>query len=156
MLFRSTPCNFQTFCKSIETTWSSSALTKALNILHKSLGHFSNYQTPIALPENIEYAKSKGIQFMRGRHQSTCKAGKKTISALLKIPGVKSVIIGQSVGGKGLHHGSDGSIKLQRTSPGCVHALMQTSKGVQQISILLDKGSDEEATKELIHKNIEK
>ncbi|HBF09573.1 MAG TPA: hypothetical protein DHW71_10560 [Gammaproteobacteria bacterium] len=87
---------------------------------------------------------------MRGRHQSTCKKGKKAIDALKKVPGVKTVIIGPSVGGKGLHQATDGTVKLQNTLQGCIKAVMQTSKGVQNLSILLEDGLNEEDMKQAL------
>lgn len=87
---------------------------------------------------------------MRGKHQTTCKAGKKTIERIQKIAGVKSVIIGRSFGGKGLHQAQDGTIKLQASSLGAITAVMQTSKGVQNLTILLGKDADEWAVRNAI------
>jgi len=86
----------------------------------------------------------------RGKHRSTCKQGKKTVNALLKIDGIKSVIIGISHGGKGLHQARDGAIKLQVSKPGAISAVMQTSKGIQDINILLESDIDDEAIRALI------
>ncbi len=87
---------------------------------------------------------------MRGRHQSTCKKGKKSIESLKKISGVKTVIIGPSSGGKGLHSATDGTVKLQISHEGYIKAVMQTSKGVQNLSILLEDEADEPSVRQAL------
>lgn len=87
---------------------------------------------------------------MAGRHKTTCKTGKKTLEKLEKIPGVKSVIIGRSYGGKGLHQGRDGILKLQLTKGHSITGVMQTSKGVQDIRIVLENNADEDKIRALI------
>lgn len=91
---------------------------------------------------------------MPGKHTTTCKAGRKTLNQIEKIPGVKKVIIGRSLGGKGLHQGRDGMIRLQTSLPGAISAVMQTSKGVQNITILLETGVDDAALRTLIQKQL--
>ena len=80
---------------------------------------------------------------MRGRHQSSCKAGQKTIEALQQLPGIKAVIIGRSYGGKSFHNAYDGAIKLQQTQGNTIYALLRTSKGIQSLRILLENTSFE-------------
>lgn len=75
---------------------------------------------------------------MRGKHHTTCKAGRRKIELIKKVPGIKAVLIGRSLGGKGLHQASDGTVKLQTSRPGAITAVMQTSKGVQNITFLLE------------------
>ena len=87
---------------------------------------------------------------MRGKHQTTCKAGKRTIALLKTITGVKTVFIGRSAGGKGLHQGRDGMIKLQLSKPGAILAVMQTSKGVQNITIVLEHDAEDQQVRESI------
>lgn len=60
------------------------------------------------------------------------------------------MLIGQSAGGKGLHQGSDGDIKLQGSKPGAITAVMQTSKGVQNITLLLEADANEQAIRDLV------
>lgn len=74
----------------------------------------------------------------RGRHRSTCKAGKRAIAELESIPGVIAVIIGISVGGKSLGSGRTGDVKVQRAVPGGFKGLLQSSRGIQEIFIRVD------------------
>jgi len=75
----------------------------------------------------------------RGKHQSTDKDGRKTIALLEAIPGVKAVIIGESKGGKNLgRNRAAGAFKLQGETPAGFKGLLQTSRGVQQIALILD------------------
>ncbi len=84
----------------------------------------------------------------RGRHQSTCKAGKKTLAALESIPGVAAVIIGRSYGGKSIGKGhSAGYFKLQREVEGGFRGLLQSSRGVQEIFIRVAPGSADKVRK---------
>ena len=77
----------------------------------------------------------------RGRHQSTCKDGKKSIKKIESIQGVQGVIIGMSIGGKSIAAGrSAGDVKLQRVLKGGIKGLLQTSKGVQEIFVKVDLG----------------
>ena len=88
----------------------------------------------------------------RGRHQTTCKHGKKTISLIEAIPGVTAVIIGMSLGGKSIARTKpDGFLKLQREEENGFKALLQTSKGVQEVFIMVDKTFKKEV-KEKIEK----
>ncbi len=72
----------------------------------------------------------------RGRHQSSCKDGKKTLRYLESIKEVDAVIIGLSIGGKSIgKNKSAGYLKLQREEKSGFKALLQTSKGVQEVFI---------------------
>lgn len=76
----------------------------------------------------------------RGRHQTSCKEGKRTILLIEAIPGVSAVIIGMSLGGKSVgKNKSDGYLKLQREEESGFKAVLQTSKGVQEIFIMVEK-----------------
>lgn len=81
---------------------------------------------------------------IQGRHQSTCKAGKKTIQSIEAIPGVTGVVIGMSFGGKSLgRNATTGHFKIQRTVPGGIKGLLQSSKGVQEIFIRTEADQEE-------------
>lgn len=88
----------------------------------------------------------------RGRHQSTDKTGRRTITRLRKIPGVRTVVIGRSYGGKCI--GRDrgvGDFKLQGEVKGGYKGVLQTSKGIQELYITIsgDKESTAQAIREL-------
>jgi hypothetical protein len=86
----------------------------------------------------------------RGRHQSSCKDGKRTIQRIENIPAVIGVIIGHSFGGRSIGQGrAPGDLKLQRIIEGGIKAVLQTSKGVQEIFIRVETGS-EQSVKDLI------
>lgn len=58
--------------------------------------------------------------------------------------GVVGVIIGRSYGGKSLgQSGATGSIRIQRKVSGGLKAVMQSSKGLQEIYIRLADGHSE-------------
>jgi hypothetical protein len=79
----------------------------------------------------------------RGRHQSSCKDGKRTIKRIEALDEVIGVIIGHSYGGRSIGQGrSSGDIKLQRISEGGIKAVLQTSKGVQELFIRVSTGSE--------------
>ena len=60
------------------------------------------------------------------------------------IPGVVGVIIGRSYGGKSLGTGDrTGSIRIQRTVPGGLKAVTQSTKGLQEIVIRTEPGAEE-------------
>jgi hypothetical protein len=60
------------------------------------------------------------------------------------LDGVVGVIIGRSYGGKSLGAGSStGSIKIQRKVPGGIKAVTQSSKGLQEIFIRTEPGTEE-------------
>lgn len=75
---------------------------------------------------------------IKGRHQSTCKAGKQTLAWLRSLEGVKSVVIGISIGGKSIGKQPTGHVKIQRGVQGGFKGLLQSSKGVQEIFIQVD------------------
>jgi len=91
---------------------------------------------------------------MKGRHQTTCKAGKRSIALIKTIEGVKDLVIGRSHGGKGLHQAYDGAIKLQKSTLGGITGVMQTSKGVQDITILLESSADEAQVRSAIEQKM--
>ncbi len=75
----------------------------------------------------------------RGRHRSTDKEGARAIARIESVPGVKWVIIGESIGGKSIGSGSESvGFKLQRRVPGGCKVLIQTSRGVQEAFISID------------------
>jgi len=72
----------------------------------------------------------------RGRHQSTSKECKALMRRIEAIEGVVGIIIGRSYGGKSLGTGSGtGSLKVQRKVPGGLKAVIQSSKGLQELFI---------------------
>jgi len=72
----------------------------------------------------------------RGRHQSTSKECKALMRRIEAMEGVVGIIIGRSYGGKSLGAGSaTGSLKVQRKVPGGLKAVIQSSKGLQELFI---------------------
>jgi hypothetical protein len=60
------------------------------------------------------------------------------------LEGVGGVIIGRSYGGKSLGSGSaTGAVRIQRTVSGGLKAVTQTEKGVQEIFIRTEAGSED-------------
>jgi hypothetical protein len=60
------------------------------------------------------------------------------------INGVIGVIIGRSYGGKSLGAGSStGSLKIQRKVPGGIKAVTQSTKGLQELFIRTEPGTEE-------------
>ena len=81
----------------------------------------------------------------RGRHQSTDKVCRRVIEQIEALDGVKGVIIGQSYGGKSLaRNEGTGSIRIQRPSENGFKAVIQTSKGLQELFILADPEAEPE------------
>ena len=82
----------------------------------------------------------------RGRHRSTDKEGKKTMARLQGIPGVAAVVIGQSYGGKSIGRDrATGDFKLQGEVQGGFKGVLQTSKGIQEIFVRVEKDKEEVA-----------
>jgi hypothetical protein len=80
----------------------------------------------------------------RGRHQTTSKECKAVMKRIEALEGVGGVIIGRSYGGKSLGSGSaTGAVRIQRTISGGLKAVTQTEKGVQEIFIRTEAGSEE-------------
>ena len=80
----------------------------------------------------------------RGRHQSSSKECHRLMRRIEGIPGVVGVIIGRSYGGKSLGTGDrTGSIRIQRTVPGGLKAVTQSTKGLQEIFIRTEPGAEE-------------
>lgn len=79
---------------------------------------------------------------IKGRHQTTCKAGKQTLRFLQSIRGVRGVVIGQSFGGKSIGNHPTGYLRLQRATPGGFKGLLQSSKGVQEIFVRVEAGRE--------------
>ncbi len=80
----------------------------------------------------------------RGRHQSTSKECHEVLRRISALEGVIGVIIGRSYGGKSL--GSQcrtGSIKIQRKVPGGLKAVTQSAKGLQEIFIRTEPGTED-------------
>ena len=74
----------------------------------------------------------------RGRHRSTDKEGRKTLARLERIPGVAAVIISRSIGGKSIgRERAVGDFKLQAEVQGGFKGVLQTSKGIQEIFVLV-------------------
>ena len=87
---------------------------------------------------------------IRGRHRTTDKEGARAIARIRGVPGVTAVIIGQSVGGKSLDPRSrNASLKIQRRVSGGCKAVIQTSRGIQEVFIRLDAERAETALTEL-------
>ncbi len=67
------------------------------------------------------------------------------------LDGVIGVMIGRSYGGKSL--GADratGAVKIQRTLPGGIKAVTQSSKGLQEIFIRTAAGREREVTEAIL------
>ncbi|MDE0835482.1 MAG: hypothetical protein OSA84_03930 [Akkermansiaceae bacterium] len=80
----------------------------------------------------------------RGRHQSTSKECKETIRKIESLDGVVAVIIGMSYGGKSLGKGKNtGSIRIQRKLSGGLKAVTQTEKGLQELFIRTESGTED-------------
>jgi hypothetical protein len=79
----------------------------------------------------------------RGRHQSSSKECYQIMRRIEALAGVGGVIIGRSYGGKSLGLGSGtGSLRIQRTVPGGLKAVMQSEKGLQEIFIRTEAGME--------------
>lgn len=80
----------------------------------------------------------------RGRHQSTSKECKTVIRRIEAMEGVVGIIIGRSYGGKSLGAGSStGTLKIQRKVPGGLKAVIQSSKGLQELFIRTEAEMEE-------------
>ena len=93
----------------------------------------------------------------RGRHQSTCKDGKRTIQKLQSIPGVQAVILGVTSGRKSGGKGKPvGYFKLQRKIETGFKGVLQCSYGAQDLSIIVaekDRDSVKKAIENLYPKD---
>ena len=79
----------------------------------------------------------------RGRHRTTSKECHDALRRIEGLAGVSAVIIGRSYGGKSL--GSEcrtGSVRIQRCVSGGLKAVMQSSKGLQEIYIRTQTGAE--------------
>lgn len=86
----------------------------------------------------------------RGRHQSTSKECKRIIQKIEAIDGVIGVIIGHSYGGKSLgQHAHTGTVKIQRTESGGLKGVTQSAKGLQELFIRVDAGTEEAITEQI-------
>lgn len=86
----------------------------------------------------------------RGRHRSTSKECHEVLRRIERIEGVVAVIIGRSYGGKSL--GSEcrtGSVRVQRRISGGLKAVMQSSKGLQEIYIRTQSGTEDSVQQSL-------
>ena len=89
----------------------------------------------------------------RGRHKSSCKDGRKTIAYLESLKSVQAVIIGMSIGGKSIGKGnSPGFLKIQREEQSGFKAVLQTSKGVQEVFIKVETKDKVKFKKEIKEK----
>lgn len=80
----------------------------------------------------------------RGRHRSTSKECHRVLAWIEGLPGVVGVIIGRSYGGRSLGQGCrTGSIRIQREVSGGLKAVMQSSKGLQEIFIRTEAGTED-------------
>lgn len=87
----------------------------------------------------------------RGRHQSTCKDGRKTIEWLRKLSGVSGVTIGRTSGRTSVGRGKPvGHLKLQRRTEGGFRAVLMCSYGAQEIFVMCGSGMAE-AVREAIN-----
>ena len=74
----------------------------------------------------------------RGKHRSTDKEGRETITRLERIPGVDAVIIGSSIGGKSIGRKRGvGDFKLQAEVQNGFKGVLQTSKGIQELILVV-------------------
>lgn len=74
----------------------------------------------------------------RGRHRSTDKEGRQTIARLEQISGVEAVIIGSSIGGKSIGRKRGvGDFKLQAEVQNGFKGVLQTSRGIQELILLV-------------------
>ncbi len=81
----------------------------------------------------------------RGRHQSTSKECHEILRRIEAMPGVVAVIIGRSYGGKSLGANCrTGSIKVQRKVSGGLKAVTQSAKGLQEIFIRTEAGTEDD------------
>ncbi|TVP78271.1 MAG: hypothetical protein EA353_08690 [Puniceicoccaceae bacterium] len=79
----------------------------------------------------------------RGRHQTTSKECKRTITEIEALEGVIGVIIGQSYGGKSLgKNRRTGAVKVQRIEAAGIKAATQSAKGLQEIFIRTEAGQE--------------
>ena len=75
----------------------------------------------------------------RGKHRSTDKEGRKALATLQTIDGIKAVIIGRSIGGKNVgRKRAVGAFKIQGETASGFKGLLQTSRGIQEIALILD------------------
>jgi hypothetical protein len=79
---------------------------------------------------------------MRGRHQSSCPEGKKTLLKLQKIEGVSAVVLGFSIGGKSIRGAPTGFFRIQSAVPGGFKGILQSSKGVQEVFVKVAAGKE--------------
>ena len=87
----------------------------------------------------------------RGRHQSTSKECKALMRRIEAIEGVVGIIIGRSYGGKSLGAGSStGSLKVQRKVPGGLKAVIQSSKGLQELFIRTEADMEDAITEAIL------
>ena len=77
----------------------------------------------------------------RGTHRSTTKKAQRTIDRLESFDSVEAVIIGHSVGGKSLgREATEGDFRIQREEDAGFKAVIQTSRGIQEIFIRVRQG----------------
>lgn len=87
----------------------------------------------------------------RGRHQSTSKECRRVLTRMEALPGVKAVILGHSYGGKSLgRHGSTGQVRIQREMEGGWKGVIQSSRGLQELFVLLVDEADRERVARLL------
>jgi len=73
----------------------------------------------------------------RGRHQSTCKDGRRTLDWLCRLPGVEGVTIGRTSGRASVGRARPvGHLKLQRQTEAGFRAVLQCSYGAQEVFII--------------------
>lgn len=87
---------------------------------------------------------------VRGRHQSSSKECLRLIKKIEALTDVGGVIIGRSYGGKSLGRtGKTGSLRVQRQVPGGLKAVTQSSKGIQEIFIRTQEGSEKKVWRDI-------
>ncbi len=86
----------------------------------------------------------------RGRHQSTSKECERIMRRIEAMDGVVGVIIGRSYGGKSLGQSDrTGSVRIQRKVSGGLKAVTQSSKGLQEIFIRTEPGTEDDIIAEI-------
>ena len=85
----------------------------------------------------------------RGRHQSSCKEGKRSLARLKEIQGVTAVILGRSIGGKSMRGKTVGYFKAQASGSKGITGVLLSSKGVQEVFVQIEDGCEAEVRQKI-------